>query len=179
MSRRKAQVAAEFLATYGWALFGLFMLVAILLGTGFVNAGQFTGEDCTAQPGLGCTSYYLKSTGPASLELGAKLTNLLGYPVYIKNVSVAYAQAGSNKVFTCNSIACGAANYSAPSDADVIRVQMAPVNRVPDQITPFYMTIYYRSCQDFNTSEQCAGAKTDLYPYHKTTLRLYLNTRHG
>lgn len=174
MRLKKAQVAAEFLATYGWALFGIFILLAILVGTGLINPGRFIGEECTAQPGFSCTGYYLKSTGPSSLELGAKLTNLLGYPVYIKNVSVAYGRA-----YPCTSVACGAANYSAPSESDVIRVQMAPVNRVPDQITPFYMTLYYRNCQDFNTSEQCANAQPDLYPYHRTTVRLYLNTRHG
>lgn len=99
----KAQSAAEFLMTYGWALVIMLSVVAILYMLGVFNPSSSLPNSCVFPIGLSCSGYKIVSGGALTLQLGQNtgkgitITRLgcsasetppitdLGTPVYIMN----------------------------------------------------------------------------------------------
>jgi parallel beta-helix repeat protein len=79
---KKAQVAVEFLTTYGWVIVGVIILIAVLLYYGLFDPLRFVSRQCNFEPGLPCTAYKLESnlsSGGATFIV--QLSNNLGYDI--------------------------------------------------------------------------------------------------
>ena len=64
---KKAQVALEFLTTYGWVIVGVLLLFAVLFYYGSFDPTRFMPNQCNFEQGLQCTTYRFQgSTSPAS-----------------------------------------------------------------------------------------------------------------
>jgi hypothetical protein len=83
----------EYLFTYGWALFIVVIVLAILIGTGIFSAGWFTPNECVFQPDFTCSSYILYRTG-ADTKLEATLHNGLGFGIRIVTIMVKTSNIG-------------------------------------------------------------------------------------
>jgi hypothetical protein len=86
---KKAQVAVEFLTTYGWVIVGVIILIAVLLYYGMFDPLRFVSRQCNFEPGLPCTTYKLESspaTGGAVFMV--QLSNNLGYDISLPNGSI-------------------------------------------------------------------------------------------
>ncbi|NYZ79118.1 hypothetical protein H0N99_03130, partial [Candidatus Micrarchaeota archaeon] len=59
---KKAQVALEFLTTYGWVIAGVMIFIAILLYYGMFDPLRFVSRQCNFELGLPCTAYKLESS---------------------------------------------------------------------------------------------------------------------
>lgn len=60
--KKKAQVAMEFLMTYGWALLIILIAIGALAYYGVLNVDRFLPESCILPQGLSCTSYKATTT---------------------------------------------------------------------------------------------------------------------
>lgn len=86
---RRGQVAMEYLATYGWAVFALFIVIAVLIGTGMFNPGRFTSDECILQPNMPCNGYYMYYDDTnRELVSGFELGNSMGSTVYWRNATI-------------------------------------------------------------------------------------------
>jgi len=85
---KKAQSSIEYLATYGWALLLMFLVIAFLVGSGVFSPSRFANEECTFQPNLPCTQYYAQAVeGRAQARISFNLTNTMGFPIAIIGVN--------------------------------------------------------------------------------------------
>jgi len=96
MAFSRAQAAMEYLMTYGWALLALFLVVAFLLSSGAFSFSSFSQQECTFQPDLPCSSYILYLSSPSSTALSFTLSNGLGFPIKLANVTYTAAGLGSS-----------------------------------------------------------------------------------
>ncbi len=86
---KKAQVAVEFLTTYGWVIVCVLILTAVMLYYGVFDPLRFVSRQCNFEPGLPCTTYKLESnpaTGGATYIV--QLSNDLGYDISLSNGSI-------------------------------------------------------------------------------------------
>ncbi|MEM2137616.1 MAG: hypothetical protein QW568_00835 [Candidatus Anstonellaceae archaeon] len=90
----KAQAAMEYLVTYGWAILALLFVVAFLVSTGAFSASNFASQECTFQPDLPCSPFILYTSASGAV-LSFNLTNGLGFPINITNVSYIATDMGS------------------------------------------------------------------------------------
>ncbi|MCX6777182.1 MAG: Ig-like domain-containing protein [Candidatus Micrarchaeota archaeon] len=64
---KRAQVALEFLTTYGWVIVGVLLLFAVLFYYGSFDPTRFMPNQCNFEQGLQCTAYRFQgATSPAS-----------------------------------------------------------------------------------------------------------------
>jgi hypothetical protein len=84
---KRAQVAVEFLTTYGWVIVGVIILITVLLYYGMFDPLRFIARQCSFEPGLPCTTYKLESTATGSLFI-VQLSNNLGYDISLPNGSL-------------------------------------------------------------------------------------------
>ncbi|MCX6775959.1 MAG: right-handed parallel beta-helix repeat-containing protein [Candidatus Micrarchaeota archaeon] len=64
---KKAQVALEFLTTYGWVIVGVLLLFAVLFYYGSFDPTRFMPNQCNFEQGLQCTTYRFQgATSPTS-----------------------------------------------------------------------------------------------------------------
>lgn len=89
------QAALEYLVTYGWALLALMFVVAFLISTGAFSAGNFASQECTFQPGLPCSPYILYKQDGTHTVLSFNLTNGLGFPINVTDVSYVATDLGT------------------------------------------------------------------------------------
>jgi len=95
----KGQVAMEYLATYGWALFALFIVIAALIGSGIFNPGRFASEDCLLQPNMPCSGYYMYyDEQTRMLTSGFSVGNSGGSKILWRNASVFVPNKGGTLV---------------------------------------------------------------------------------
>src|SRR5271157_1115733 len=85
---RRAQVAVEFLTTYGWVLAGIVILIAVLLYYGVFDPLRFVSRQCNFEPGLPCTSYKLESNQNGGAVFIVQLSNNLGYDISLPSGSI-------------------------------------------------------------------------------------------
>ena len=176
-SWKSGQAAAEYIATYGWALLAVFIVLTVILASGIFNASHFASEECTLQPNIACSGYYMTKTKANEIEVGMTITNMLGYPIYLHNYSMVYDSARYN----CDDFAtCGANAYIAAGEKLAIKKTIGPVEP-PASPKKIGLEIGFRNCQDFNSTpagqQACGTASDDAYPLHTTWGRLFLNLR--
>ncbi len=88
---KSGQVAMEYLATYGWALMALFVVIALMIASGVFNPERFAVEECTLQPNLPCRDFFMFYDRPASmLNVSFTITNSVGSAVLWRGASVTF-----------------------------------------------------------------------------------------
>ena len=86
----------EYLATYGWGLLALFLVIAFLISSGAFSSSNFSVQECTFQPDLPCSSFILyKNSSSAKTTLQFNVANGLGFRVNISNVSYLTTDLGA------------------------------------------------------------------------------------
>lgn len=104
------QAAMEYLVTYGWALLALFMVVAFLFSSGVFSTGSFSVQECVFQPDLPCSPFILYKTSSTSATLQFNLSNGMGVPMKVTNVSYSAFDLAEN----------GRADYPGTAPAGLI-----------------------------------------------------------
>ena len=162
----------EYLATYGWALLAMFVVVATLVGTGMLGAGRFTSEECAFAPNLPCSSgYFTPVAGTTNkLDLFVNITNTQGYPMLITKCYFKLV-GGDEADYIVNSPDCwrevpqgGWFNHSV-NLTSLQRINAADMKKA-------YITYTFRNCQDLNWSD-CYTMRAE----HNTSGRLVASIR--
>lgn len=83
----KGQAAMEYLMTYGWAILVLLIVVGYIMGSGMINPNLAISEGCNLETtSFNCRAFAVEDNADTILSLS--LTNSLGYPVGIYNMTV-------------------------------------------------------------------------------------------
>lgn len=83
MRQRRAQVAMEFLMTYGWAILIVLTAIAALSYFGVLDLSRFLPERCNFPVGLDCLDKPALDTTNGVMKLALK--NNLGYDIEIQD----------------------------------------------------------------------------------------------
>ncbi|MGV8176318.1 MAG: hypothetical protein ACP5NX_00775 [Candidatus Bilamarchaeaceae archaeon] len=86
----KGQAAIEYISTYGWAIMLLVLVIAAIIGSGFLNLGSLIPDECSIDPSMPCTFQIINKDSATSLNMD--IQNSLPYKITITEVSVAGAQ---------------------------------------------------------------------------------------
>jgi hypothetical protein len=95
----RGQVAMEYLVTYGWALLALVAVLGILFASGLFSASNFATQECVFQPDLPCNTFifYQSTSNPStSSTLEFRVTNGLGYPINITEITYTATDLGTS-----------------------------------------------------------------------------------
>ncbi len=180
----RAQVAAEYLATYGWALFAMFAVIAVLISSGMLSPSRFTNETCTFAPNLPCRGFYAsKDTSTTNgIITSLNITNTQGFPIYIERCSFSLAK-GAVKTYNGDAL-CG--QYIPQGGSVVYNIPLTSnYNLVPNELRTVTVNLSFRNCQDAvgatqaQLSNDCEnGANADTrFPLHNTSGRLLVQVR--
>jgi len=145
----RGQVAAEYLATYGWALLAMFAVVAILMGSGMLGAGRFTSEECTFAPNLPCNfGYFMPVDGqPQKMTLLLNITNTQGYPMMITNCS--FRLVGGDAVEYLDNMDAACYREVPQGGSFSHTAELTASQRInPGEMRRAYITYAFRNCQD-------------------------------
>lgn len=173
MRTLRGQVAAEYLATYGWALLAMFAVVAILLGSGMLGAGRFTAEECTFAPNLPCNfGYFMPVSGqPQKMTLLVNITNTQGYPMIITNCS--FRLVGGDAVEYLDTLAPECYREVPQGGSFSHSVVLTAFQKVnPGEMKKAYITYVFKNCQDL-AWDVCYSTREA----HSTSGRLVANMR--
>jgi len=93
----------EYLVTYGWALLALFFVIALLIGSGAFSVNNFSSQECVFQPDIPCSSFIIykennPSTGDLQTVIAFNISNGLGFPINITNLSYSASGWGGSGV---------------------------------------------------------------------------------
>jgi len=155
----------EYFATYGWAVFALFIVIAVLIGTGMFNPGRFTSDECILQPNMPCSGYYIYySEGTHDLVSGFTLGNSIGSAVLWRNATIAVPDR--------NGYATGTTvieNQARPDDwtrqGEKTNITIAISNFEKPSINApkkAKLTIAFSVCEGYATAAEC-DAKAPIY----------------
>ena len=98
MHQKRAQAAMEFLATYGWAILVVLVVIAALAYFGVLSPSKFLPEKCTFQPGILCKDFSAMTAESAS--------KVINFPLDPKSVIMFFDlfNSGENMQFRGGSI---------------------------------------------------------------------------
>jgi hypothetical protein len=65
----RAQTAAEFLVTYGWAILIISVIMVALFASGFFNPNNYASQQCILSSGFACLSYFSGSDGSLLINI--------------------------------------------------------------------------------------------------------------
>lgn len=82
----KAQVALEFLTTYGWAFLVILIMIGTLAYFGILSPSKLLPNRCNFGTEFQCMDYKIKAT--ATNEFRVKLKNNVGEPVTVSAISL-------------------------------------------------------------------------------------------
>lgn len=99
----KAQVAMEFLMTYGWALLIILLAVAALAYYGITNTERFAPDICTLPTGMACLSHRVLTT-----EVLLNIQNIMGEDITVNSIAV----SGCSETFSTSLINSAKANFT-------------------------------------------------------------------
>lgn len=171
----------EYMATYGWALFAIFVVVAFLVGSGILSPARFSGEECSFIPGLPCGSYYLTRGSTAQQPtLGFNLTNNLGYPIYIKDCVFKIVNGPSVEESNQPLVCAGMGHIGFIRAGEVATYQIGfPGARVlsANDYKRIYVTLTFRNCQDLSEADCAPNGNLVSYPWHNLSGRMQLYVR--
>lgn len=78
----RGQAAIEYVATYGWAIFFLLIVIGAILTSGILSPTYLISEECNIGPSLPCTFQLYTKGGDTKLLLN--ISNGFGYKIGIK-----------------------------------------------------------------------------------------------
>ncbi len=96
MDNKKGQAAVEYLATYGWALLILAIVIAAILAMGVFNPNYFVIEECYLGPSFNCHAQLVGEATQTRLLLN--ISQALGYPAKVKNMTFYSENLGSASI---------------------------------------------------------------------------------
>ena len=179
----RAQVAAEYLAIYGWALFAMFAVIAVLISSGMLSPGRFTSETCTFAPNLPCSGFYAAKTSTTDqISVNFNITNTQGFPIYIKNCAFSLVKGAS--VAYNGDPRCG--GYVPQGGSVVYNVPLqSSVKVFSNDLRTVTVNLTFRNCQDAVGATQAlqaadcqSGANLDIrFPLHNTSGQLVVQVR--
>ncbi len=94
---QKGQAAIEFLATYGWAILVVAVIMAILYSSIF-KPEFYVAERCDIAPGITCSKFYLTKTNQG-LNLTVHMYNSFGFNANITQVNFTLKDRINNKEY--------------------------------------------------------------------------------
>ncbi|VVC01504.1 Uncharacterised protein [uncultured archaeon] len=178
MRALKGQVAAEYLAMYGWALLAMFAVVAILLGSGMLSAGRFTSEECTFAPNLPCnTGYFMPPTSgnAQSMNLFVNITNTQGFPMIITNCSFRLVGGDPAGVVYLDTLAPECYRQVPQGAWFNHPVELTSNQRLaPGDMRRAYITYTFKNCQDLAWDDCYSSPEREA---HVTSGRLVAGIR--
>ncbi|VVB76734.1 Uncharacterised protein [uncultured archaeon] len=65
----RLQTAIEYLATYGWAILIMALMLAVLFSTGVFSPNSYIVQECVVSSGFGCQSFSLTPDGNLLINL--------------------------------------------------------------------------------------------------------------
>lgn len=150
MKTLRGQAAAEYLATYGWALFAMFAVVAVLVASGMFGAGRFSSEECVFAPNLPCNYAYFETVPgePAKLMAVVNLSNAQGFPMLITECN--YRLVGGEELDLWNGDPdC---DRFVPQGGSFVHTLKLTSNQklLPSDLRKAYVTYTFRNCQDLD-----------------------------
>ncbi|MCL4389316.1 hypothetical protein M1397_01740 [Candidatus Marsarchaeota archaeon] len=80
---KRGQSALEFLATYGWMLLVVVLVLAVIFGLGILNPSSFAATVCQLPNGLQCQSWLLSSNGLLTITIAQYTSS----PIMITSVN--------------------------------------------------------------------------------------------
>ncbi|VVC01132.1 Uncharacterised protein [uncultured archaeon] len=87
MKTLKGQSAVEYVTTYGWAIFALLIVIALLLGSGVLTPNFFIQEKCSLGANMPCrAALYNDASGQTKVSL--ELLNGFAYKIRVNSVEV-------------------------------------------------------------------------------------------
>jgi hypothetical protein len=86
---RRAQVAMEYLVTYGWALIIILAVIVALYAYGPFRPEFYVTERCDMAPGMSCTAFSLAYTEDGQqINFKLNLNNVMGYKIKANEVNI-------------------------------------------------------------------------------------------
>ncbi|MBI2079991.1 hypothetical protein HYT84_04445 [Candidatus Micrarchaeota archaeon] len=82
----RGQVAIEYLATYGWALLLLVIVIGAIISTGVLTPTYLISEECNLGPSLPCN--FIAYGDDTSTSVDMTVTNGFGYKILISKFAV-------------------------------------------------------------------------------------------
>ncbi|MFA5108281.1 MAG: hypothetical protein WC492_01980 [Candidatus Micrarchaeia archaeon] len=158
---KKAQSSTEYLATYGWAMLLLVLVVAFLVGSGIFNPSKFANEECTIQPNLPCTDYYVAAyEGRSALDLSFNVTNTMGFPIAIVGYSV---EVDKIETVKCNEASCG--YFLKQGDSAVINMNDFPAgyDYTETDFAKLKINIKFKNCKGIGSTKCLSDATIPTY----------------
>ena len=168
----RGQIAMEYLATYGWALFAMFAVIAILVASGMLGAGRYGSEECTFAPNLPCNNaYFVRGASDTEMTMHLNITNTQGFPMYITDCyyrpvgGVELQQLGGDP-------ACDLKRITGQGESlqyDVPLSTNSPIRQ--SEVRRVYVTYTFKNCQDAPAPDPATSCFADdvAYPRHNTS----------
>lgn len=126
--KKKGQVAIEYLVSYGWALLGLMLLIAVLFSFGAFNVSNNLPERCELGRGFVCEDFFIRPDLVAVYFSHAQAN--------IKSLSAVNLSSNNNNFESCNVSrdSINGPNFSKNGDAyeinstyDLLVISCSPV----------------------------------------------------
>lgn len=134
----KAQVAVEYLMTYGWAILVLILVLALLFSSGIFSPSYLISEECSLGPKLPCTQFLFNDG--ANLRLVVNVTNGFETRIRIKNVAVTMVGRGNMNIMPL------ADDAPASGGSVQIDARFTGYNAPKDSTRKFMVAVDYYSC---------------------------------
>ncbi len=162
----------EYLATYGWALFAMFAVIAILVASGMLGAGRYTSEECTFAPNLPCNNAYLvRGASDREMTLHLNLTNTQGFPMYVTRCY--YRPVGGTELdYTGGEAECDLKRTVGQGESVRYEAPLSVNNPIrPSEVRRVYVTYTFKNCQDAPAPDPAAScfADDEAFPPHNTS----------
>lgn len=121
-SKKKGQVAMEYLITYGWAIVLIIVIMAILYSTVF-KPEFYVAESCNMAPGLDCNpaTTKLEAYGEGA-SLAVKITNMMDFDITLNSlefVTEELAVPGAKSYYVTCSPSCAFCSPNCDTAADL------------------------------------------------------------
>lgn len=100
MKARKGQVSIEYLMNYGWAFLVLAIVIAAIFATGAFNPNYYAMEECYLGSSFNCHSQLVQNATRPGVDAYINITNALGYPVRLNNLTFALEDSGATSIQT-------------------------------------------------------------------------------
>ncbi len=184
MRTRKAQIAMEYLATYGWALFAMFAVVAVLVASGMLGSGRYQSEECTFAPNLPCNNiYFEKDLGdPMAMTAHINITNTQGFPMYIVGCNYTLVGGSGRVSLGLGDPKCDQ-QFVIRQGESFLYVVDGLKSTTPlrsSELRTIYVTYMFKNCQEATGADTTAMATACLdpaFPEHLTSGKITATVR--
>lgn len=94
MKTTKGQASIEYLTTYGWAIFALLIVLAVIFSSGILSPSYLISEECSFSNNLPCQASLYNTAGHGTISL--RFFNPFPYKVKLVNFSLSSADGLSS-----------------------------------------------------------------------------------